>query len=450
MEDLTGGSSNPSIPLPPRVAGEATVSVPPPSAPLDLAPPPPQVRRPLKAVDPFAEPDEPSGPRGRPAGGLEDLEGEEPITAANLFEEEGEEDIPPSPRASVPQERTMTVPPPKPDTADGYALPPQEGKKAALQAEKPKKQAKWDEAATEASESPPSGIEEWRKELAAQASSSAALNRAAPINPDSTVVVNPPSSGVSPNIPVAAIPPAEREKRKAVDTSAAQSAFKALADLNAEDDDLDADLSGLSTRVFNQPSTFGDPSPQPKRLVEEEEEEEEAEEDVKVWYVAIEDEQQGPFDVDALTEMWREGNFDSDSLCWKEGFDDWIEVAKAKELRFLLDFPQPKLDLPDLPAEPSLEKSIPGDVDLPFDAPAGAKQAPLEDDWVPSAGSALASLAAAELSSLVDEEPGLEPPRDLSKPKLAKIEKSATTPFDADESVFKEMPSKRNAPSFQS
>ncbi|WP_022754250.1 SPFH domain-containing protein [Butyrivibrio fibrisolvens] len=53
------------------------------------------------------------------------------------------------------------------------------------------------------------------------------------------------------------------------------------------------------------------------------------------FFVAINGEQKGPFEIDKLTEMKMEGSFSASSLVWKEGMEEWQKAETVEELRSL-------------------------------------------------------------------------------------------------------------------
>jgi hypothetical protein len=52
-----------------------------------------------------------------------------------------------------------------------------------------------------------------------------------------------------------------------------------------------------------------------------------------VYYVGINDQQQGPFDMRTLTQMVKEGMITGGTLVWKEGMADWASADSVDELR---------------------------------------------------------------------------------------------------------------------
>jgi hypothetical protein len=53
------------------------------------------------------------------------------------------------------------------------------------------------------------------------------------------------------------------------------------------------------------------------------------------FFVAVNGEQKGPFELDNLLEMKKEGTFSSSSLVWKEGMEEWQKAETVEELKSL-------------------------------------------------------------------------------------------------------------------
>jgi predicted Zn finger-like uncharacterized protein len=156
------------------------------------------------------------------------------------------------------------------------------------------------------------------------------------------------------------------------------------------------------------------------------------------WYLAVNDEQVGPMTLAQVEARWDAAEVDANALCWKQGMADWIAMRFVRELEAVIERPQ-KGKRPDLSAEPPTRAHKVRDVSerplakerRPTEAePASLKPEPLaastaagggalrgvvgdpepaaeesEADWRPSAASALASLAQAELSSTTAAQP---------------------------------------------
>nr|7Z3C_A Chain A, Adventurous gliding motility protein GltJ [Myxococcus xanthus] len=54
------------------------------------------------------------------------------------------------------------------------------------------------------------------------------------------------------------------------------------------------------------------------------------------WYVAIDEKQVGPFNVEKVKDLWDRGEVGPDSLCWRSGFSDWIPLSETAELASVL------------------------------------------------------------------------------------------------------------------
>ncbi len=53
------------------------------------------------------------------------------------------------------------------------------------------------------------------------------------------------------------------------------------------------------------------------------------------WYVAVDERQIGPMAASELGQRYSQGEFDADTLVWKNGFDDWLPVFEVQELASL-------------------------------------------------------------------------------------------------------------------
>jgi len=113
------------------------------------------------------------------------------------------------------------------------------------------------------------------------------------------------------------------------------------------------------------------------------------------WFVAVEDSQVGPLDMNGMKSHWQQGRIGKDSLCWKSGMRDWMPIAAVEGL-----FEQ--LSMLSTATVPSAEFS------LSSESPAS----PLE--WQPSAASALASLVQDELHGMTASPPPLVSPAEAA------------------------------------
>lgn len=175
-------------------------------------------------------------------------------------------------------------------------------------------------------------------------------------------------------------------------------------------------------------------------------------EPAREWYVAVNDEQVGPLSIPEVQARWSKGDVDASSLCWKQGMADWIAIRFVRELESVLMSSDAtsarvtKADLADEPptrahvvaarakessaivppsSQPIIAQVRPGSVaaaaqalaqaqaqaqestldmrrkstlvDVPGEPPESTE--PSEPSWRPSAASALASLAQAELET---------------------------------------------------
>lgn len=133
------------------------------------------------------------------------------------------------------------------------------------------------------------------------------------------------------------------------------------------------------------------------------------------WYVAISDEQVGPLSFDEVRVRWDSGDVNPSTLCWKQGMADWTPIRQTKELEGLGDMeanaltvvariekndPEPEEQHEDAPTIAIAEGGEPGAQPR---ATSTKLEPPDEPSWRPSAASALASLAAAELASDVEK-----------------------------------------------
>lgn len=139
------------------------------------------------------------------------------------------------------------------------------------------------------------------------------------------------------------------------------------------------------------------------------------------WYVAINDEQVGPLNLDELEAKWKTGEIDANTLSWRQGMADWTAIRFTEGLEPISALGAEKVpavdeaDAPE-PSEMSQDGAPPQlamEPEAPEEAPAASASAPepepeAEDDdsgWKPSAASALASLAAEELAAAPEPAP---------------------------------------------
>jgi hypothetical protein len=135
------------------------------------------------------------------------------------------------------------------------------------------------------------------------------------------------------------------------------------------------------------------------------------------WFVAVDEKQVGPLNVDKIKAMWDRGEIGPDSLCWRAGFSDWTALSEVDELAAML---APK------PAKPVIVAPVPAGVPAVMTVPvesafsaggvtrtvrseipmmAAAPGAQEEGGWKPSAASALQSLVKEEIAALTKPAP---------------------------------------------
>lgn len=128
------------------------------------------------------------------------------------------------------------------------------------------------------------------------------------------------------------------------------------------------------------------------------------------WYVAINDEQVGPLTFADVRLRWEANELAPASLCWKQGMPDWTAIKNVKELEGLGEMnDQARTVVQRVESNDDAEETSdePPTIAHPEDDPRKQEvktaevkeEAEEEPSWRPSAASALASLAAAELSS---------------------------------------------------
>ncbi len=138
------------------------------------------------------------------------------------------------------------------------------------------------------------------------------------------------------------------------------------------------------------------------------------------WFVAIDEKQTGPLTVEKLKDHWNRGEVGPDSLCWRAGFGDWLPLSEVAELAAVLA-PRPAKPVIVAPAQVAPVMTVP--VESAFSAGGVVKTvrsemsvpmaaSPSEDasGWKPSAASALASLAKADIEALTKPKSKGAPP----------------------------------------
>jgi cytoskeletal protein RodZ len=143
------------------------------------------------------------------------------------------------------------------------------------------------------------------------------------------------------------------------------------------------------------------------------------------WFVAINEKQTGPLSLEKLKEHWDRGEIGPDSLCWREGFSDWIPLSEVKALAVVLAPKPPKpivvptATIPNggqavmsVPVQSAfsaggLMQTVQAEVQVPINASPSSSIADREESgaWKPSAASALASLVKDEMDALAKPPP---------------------------------------------
>ncbi len=147
------------------------------------------------------------------------------------------------------------------------------------------------------------------------------------------------------------------------------------------------------------------------------------------WFVAINEKQTGPLSLDKVKEHWDRGEIGPDSLCWREGYGDWLPLSEVKALASVLAPKPPKpIVVPTavIPAAASvvsvpvqsafsaggLVQTVQSEVQVPMSAapPSSINDREESGSWKPSAASALASLVKDEMEALSKPAPKAPPP----------------------------------------
>src|SRR5262249_9526314 len=74
------------------------------------------------------------------------------------------------------------------------------------------------------------------------------------------------------------------------------------------------------------------------------------------WYLAIDEKQVGPLNLEKLKAFWDGGQIGPDALCWRAGFSDWTALSGIQELSSLL---APRPAAPVIIAAPTAQPSVP-------------------------------------------------------------------------------------------
>jgi predicted Zn finger-like uncharacterized protein len=169
------------------------------------------------------------------------------------------------------------------------------------------------------------------------------------------------------------------------------------------------------------------------------------------WYVAIDEKQVGPLSVEKVKEHWERGEVGPDSLCWRQGFGDWIPLSEVAQLASVLS---PRAPKPVIVAPAAVSGTMPAvsaPVESAFSAGGTAKntrpeipaapmlgQEPPSSGWKPSAASVLASLVKEENEAMakpapkpVEEKPSAPGLLDLPPPEPAMAPAARAAPMMA-------------------
>jgi predicted Zn finger-like uncharacterized protein len=142
------------------------------------------------------------------------------------------------------------------------------------------------------------------------------------------------------------------------------------------------------------------------------------------WFVAINEKQTGPLTLEKVKEHWDRGEIGPDSLCWREGYGDWIPLSEVNALASVLAPKPPKpIMVPTavISASPSvmsvpvqsafsaggMVQTMQSEVQVPMPAVPTSSVADREESgaWRPSAASALASMVKDEMEALARPAP---------------------------------------------
>lgn len=93
---------------------------------------------------------------------------------------------------------------------------------------------------------------------------------------------------------------------------------------------LSAHDRALGIDTGNLPGVLSSPPPVPIAAIE----------DLRTarWYYVVDyDERVGPVDFATLRELWRQGEIDAETLVWRNGQADWVQVRDRMDLEAALD-----------------------------------------------------------------------------------------------------------------
>lgn len=149
------------------------------------------------------------------------------------------------------------------------------------------------------------------------------------------------------------------------------------------------------------------------------------------WFVAIDEKQVGPMNMEKMKHLWDRGEIAPDTLCWRAGLSDWAPLSEVQDLASLL---APKPVKPVIVAPASLGSPTSGasaPVESVFNAGSSSKGLRAESgplaagvaeeggSWRPSAASALASLMKEEIAVLA--RPPAPAPSEAASPGLLDV-----------------------------
>ncbi len=133
------------------------------------------------------------------------------------------------------------------------------------------------------------------------------------------------------------------------------------------------------------------------------------------WYVAIGEKQVGPVTLDKVKSYWDSGELGPDSLCWRNGYSDWVPLSQVKTLAAVLA-PKPARPIVVAAQSPAgavvsmpvqsafssggMVQTVQSEVQVAMPGSLGTASREDANGWKPSAASALASLVKDEMAAL--------------------------------------------------
>ena len=256
-----------------------------------------------------------------------------------------------------------------------------------------------------------------------------------------------------------------------------------LGDELGDEEDDDEDMDRQATRVFNveemqqvqaerEQAVSSDEETKQNEIGEDytgagqgEDAQGEQDRDKVEWYAAVDDEQVGPISLNEFAKRWKSGEFDSDTLVWKSGFEDWLTIYDVADFAFLAEEEASMEDEESDSWSPSFgaqseseelgddqereeeldegygdegygdeedegEGDYSGFDDEESSSAASSAAFAADVDWKPAALSSLSDLAEQELASLKPEDP--EPEEELPFDADGEIPSGEGVDFDAD------------------